>query len=42
VQAVRTGAAHEARFASFADGHRTTLLIEAILASHRTGSWVSV
>jgi predicted dehydrogenase len=36
------GADREAGFATFADGHRTTLLVEAILRSHRTGSWVSV
>jgi predicted dehydrogenase len=42
VEAVRTGAGHKPRFATFTDGHRTTLLVEAILTSHRTGSWASV
>jgi len=42
VRAARPGAAHEARFATFADGHHTTLLVEAILRSHQTGGWVSV
>ena len=42
VRAARAGAAHEPRFATFADGHHTTLLVEAVLRSHQTGSWVSV
>jgi predicted dehydrogenase len=29
-------------FATFADGHRTTLLVEAIVQSHRTRGWVKV
>jgi predicted dehydrogenase len=34
--------AHAASFATFADAHRTTQVIEAILASHREGRWVDV
>jgi predicted dehydrogenase len=29
-------------FATFADGHRTTILVEAIIQSNRSGGWVEV
>jgi predicted dehydrogenase len=29
-------------FATFADGHRTTVLVDAIIESHRSGAWVGV
>jgi predicted dehydrogenase len=32
----------EARYARFADGHRESLLIEAVGASARSGTWISV
>jgi predicted dehydrogenase len=38
----RDGGEPETSFATFADGHHTTLLVEAILESHRSRSWVSV
>jgi predicted dehydrogenase len=34
--------AHEASFATFADAHRTTQVVEAILASHREERWVDI
>jgi hypothetical protein len=36
------GREHEAAFATFADGHRTTLLVEAIMRSDESESWTSV
>jgi predicted dehydrogenase len=32
----------DSTFATFADGHRTTRLVEAIVESHREGAWVAV
>jgi hypothetical protein len=29
-------------FATFADGHRETVLCEAVLESHKKGGWVTV
>ena len=42
VDASRNGCDHESRFATFADGHRMALLVEAIMQSDRTGSWIEV
>jgi predicted dehydrogenase len=42
VDASRNGRDHESRFATFADGHRMALLVEAIMQSDRTGSWIEV
>jgi predicted dehydrogenase len=42
VHARQNGGAHKAAFATFADGHRTTLLVDGILESHRTGTWVQI
>lgn len=42
VEALSNGTAPRAAYASFSEGHRTTLLVEAILESHRSGTWVGV
>ena len=42
IEAQGNGGGPGGSFATFADGHRTTLLVEAIVESHRTGSWVTV
>jgi predicted dehydrogenase len=42
VHARQNGGLHEGAFATFADGHCTTLLVEAIMESNRTGAWVRV
>jgi predicted dehydrogenase len=42
VRARETGDEHVTSVASFADAHRVTLIVEAILASHRAGAWVDV
>jgi predicted dehydrogenase len=42
VQAAGSGSAHEPRYATFADGHRTGLVVDAILRSHRSGSWAGL
>ena len=42
VRAQREGSDYEPTFATFADGHRTTLLVEAIMRSHKTESWARV
>jgi hypothetical protein len=40
--ASRNGHGHDGCFATFEDGHRITLVIEAIIESHRSGSWIEV
>jgi predicted dehydrogenase len=40
--AVRGTGAAEPVYATFADGHRTTLLVEAIVRSHRDEAWTAV
>jgi predicted dehydrogenase len=42
VAAQAEGHEHEPAFATFADGHRTTLLVEAIMRSDQSESWTSV
>jgi len=42
VRAQQQGSDYEPSFATFADGHRTTLLVEAIMRSHQTESWARV
>jgi predicted dehydrogenase len=42
VEAKREGRAHRGSFASFADAHHITRVVEAILQSNRSGSWVEV
>jgi predicted dehydrogenase len=42
VEARRAGVTHQSTFATFADGHRTTLLVEAIMRSHQAEAWTSV
>lgn len=42
VRARQEGREYEASFATFADGHRITLLVEAIMRSHQTESWARV
>ncbi|MGZ4155054.1 MAG: Gfo/Idh/MocA family protein [Actinomycetota bacterium] len=42
VRARRVGEAHEHTFASFADAHRTTQTVEAIVASSADRAWVRV
>jgi predicted dehydrogenase len=42
VTAQGDGREREAAFATFADGHRTTLLVEAIMRSDESESWTSV
>jgi predicted dehydrogenase len=42
VAAHRDGRAYEPSFASFADAHRTMRLVEAVLESDRTRSWVEI
>jgi predicted dehydrogenase len=42
VQAASSGVSHEAGFASFAEGWRTGLVVDAILRSHESGSWTSI
>jgi predicted dehydrogenase len=41
-RALGDGREHRPRFASFADGHRSVLLVEAILRSHETEAWAPV
>jgi predicted dehydrogenase len=42
VRAQQEGRDYEASFATFADGHHTTLLVEAIIRSHQTETWARV
>ena len=42
VAARREGREYEASFATFADAHRTTQIVEAILESHASGGWVEL
>lgn len=42
IEAAGNGATPNCPFATFADGHRTAMLVEAIIESHRTRSWVRV
>jgi predicted dehydrogenase len=42
VDAHAAGAPHESSFATFADAHRITCAVEAILESHREDRWVEV
>jgi predicted dehydrogenase len=42
VRARRRGEHHDATFASFADAHHTTMVVEAILASDRARGWIGV
>jgi predicted dehydrogenase len=42
VAAHRDGAAYEGSFATFADAHRTMLLVEAVLESDASGAWLTV
>ncbi|HEX3617804.1 MAG TPA: Gfo/Idh/MocA family oxidoreductase [Solirubrobacteraceae bacterium] len=38
----QNGSGRHGSYATFDDGHRTTLVVEAIIESHRTQSWVRV
>jgi hypothetical protein len=42
VNAHRAGTKHEPQFATFAEAHQVTLVVEAILESHRTRGWIDV
>jgi predicted dehydrogenase len=42
VEARQNGSTQSTTFATFADGHRTTLLVESILESARSETWVQV
>jgi predicted dehydrogenase len=42
VGAHQDGSGYAAGFATFADGHYATLLVEAITESHRSGRWIQV
>ncbi len=42
VRARRSDEHHDATFASFADAHHTTMVVEAILASDRARGWVGI
>lgn len=42
IGAIRNGHHHNGAFATFQDGHRMMQVVEAIVESHRTASWISV
>jgi predicted dehydrogenase len=37
-----SGQSNEVDFATFQDGHIADLIVEAVLRSHKTGTWISV
>jgi hypothetical protein len=42
VEANLAGAPYEPSFARFVDAHHVTRVVEAVVASSRSGAWVSV